>query len=79
LGYKLKTSLPFYKSTKVVSQNSKFVLEEDILDASIADANVTLRKEHYRVLTSSEYRKNMVLATSPLDDKFGVSSHKIVV
>ena len=28
---------------------------------------------------SSDYRKKVVLATSPLDDRLGVASHKIVV
>ena len=79
LGYELKTPLPLQQKPKVVGQRSKFVLEEDILDVDIADSDVTLRKEHYGVPGSSDYRKNMVLVTSPLDDKFGVASHKVIV
>ena len=78
LGRELKVPPPSLMP-KVVGQKSKFVLEEDILDADIADADVTLRKEHYGVPGSSDYRKNMMLATSPLSDKFGVASHKIIV
>ena len=46
LGYELKTPLPLHKKKKVkaVGQKSKFVLQEDILDAGIADADVTLRE-----------------------------------
>ena len=54
LGYELKTPLPPHQRTKAVGQKSKFVLEEDILDVDIADADVTLRKEHYGVPGSSD-------------------------
>ena len=56
LGRELKVSPPSLKP-KVVGQRSKFVLEEDILDVDIADADVTLWKEHYGVPGSSDYRK----------------------
>jgi hypothetical protein len=79
LGCELKSPLPLCQKTKAVGQKSKFVLEEDILNTDIADADVTLRKEHSGVPGSSDYKKNMVLATSPLDDKFGFASHKIIV
>ena len=78
LGRELKTPLPSQKP-KVVGQRSKFVLSEEIFDADIADADITLWKEHSGVPGSSDYRKNMVLATSLLTDKFGVASHKIIV
>ena len=78
LGRELKISLPS-QNPKVVVQRSKFVLSEDTFDADIADAGTTPWKEHYRVPGSSDHRKNMVLVTSPLADKFGVASHKIIV
>ena len=78
LGRKLKIPLPSQRH-KVVGQKSKFVLPEDLLDASITNADITLQKEHYGVPGLSDYRKNIVLATSPLSDKFGVASHKIIV
>ena len=62
-----------------MGEKSKFVLPEDILDVDIADADVILWKEHYGVPGSSDYRKNMMLATSLLSDKFGVASHKSIV
>jgi hypothetical protein len=49
------------------------------LDVDITDADVTLRKEHYGVPGSSDYRKNMMSANSPLSDKFRVASHKFIV
>ena len=49
------------------------------LDVDITDADITLQKEHYGVPGSSDYRKNVVVVISPLADKFGVASHKIVV
>ena len=78
LGRKLKTPLQS-QAPNVVGQKSKFVLLEGILDADITGANVTLQKEHYGVPGSSDYGKNMVLATSPSADNFGVTSHKIIV
>jgi hypothetical protein len=61
-----------------LTQSQSF-LARDFLDADIADADATLRKEHYGVLGSSDYRKNMMLATFSLDDKFGVATHKTVI
>ena len=78
LGRELKIPPPSLKPN-VVGQRSKFVLEEDILDVDITDADVTLLKEHDGVPGSSDYRKNTMLATSLLSDKFGVASHKIIV
>ena len=52
---------------------------DDIPDADITDADVTLKKEHYVLPGSSDYRTNMDMATSPFGDKFGVSSHNIMV
>ena len=74
----MRIPLPSQKPNGV-GQRSKFVLSEDILDADIADAYITLQKEHYGVPGLSYYRKTMALATSPLADKFGVVSHKIIV
>ena len=78
LGRELKIPPPSLKP-EVVGQRSKCVLADDVLDIDITDADVTLRKEHYGVPGSSDYRKNMMLATSPLSDKCGVASHKIIV
>ena len=78
LGRELKIPQPS-QTPNVDGQKSKFVLLEDILDADIADADITLQKEHYGVPGLSYYRKTMALATSPLADKFGVVSHKIIV
>jgi hypothetical protein len=45
---------------------------DDILDADIADADVTLKREHYGLPVSSDHRKNITMETSPLEDKFGL-------
>ena len=58
LGRKLKIPLQS-QAPKVVGQKPKCVLSEDILDAYIADADITLRKKHYGVSWSSDYRNNM--------------------
>ena len=78
LGLNLKIPLSS-QTPKVVGRKSKSVLPEDVFDADIADADITLRKEHYGVPGSSDYRNNMVLETSSLADKFGVASRKIII
>ena len=78
LGRELKIPLPS-QAPKVVGQKPKVVLSEDILDAYIANADITLRKKHYGVSGSSDYRMNMMLVTSPLSDSLRVVSHKIIV
>jgi hypothetical protein len=40
--------------------------------------DVTLRKEDYGEPGTSDYRKNMAMATAALAEKFGVARHKII-
>jgi hypothetical protein len=47
-------------------------------DADMLDVDVTLRKEDYREPGTSDYRKNMLMATTSLSEKFGVAKHKLV-
>ena len=79
LGYELKTPPPNPKMIKIVGQKSKFVMLDDIPDSDIVDADVTPKKEHYGFPGSSNDHKNTAMATSPLEENVGVSSHKIVV
>jgi hypothetical protein len=46
-------------------------------DEEILGIDVALRKEDYGAPGSSDYHKNMAMATTPLTGKFGVSRHKI--
>eukprot|EP00956_Cyclotella_meneghiniana_P025569 scaffold53544_cov39-Cyclotella_meneghiniana.AAC.4 len=63
--------------TSASPQKSKFVRTTDN-DVFATNIQVALRKEDYGEPGSSEYRKNMALATYPLAEKFGVARHKIV-
>ena len=47
-------------------------------DADMLDVDVALQKEKYGDPGSSNYRKNMALATVALYKKFGMARHKIV-
>ena len=60
------------------SQASKFVRTEDVPDEDMLEIQVSLRKEDYGDHGTSDYRKNMAMATAPLKDKFGVARHKII-
>jgi hypothetical protein len=57
-------------------QLKKFVHQEAVDDADMLDADVTLRKEDYGEPGTSDYRKNMLMATMSLSEKFGVAKHK---
>jgi hypothetical protein len=59
-------------------QSSKFVRMADVPDADMLDVDVALQKDNYGTPGSSDYMKNMALATDPLREKFGVATHKIV-
>lgn len=59
-------------------QHSKFVRDTDLADEFMLDIEVSLKKEDYGVLGSSDYRKNRAMATAALSDKFGVARHKIL-
>ena len=59
-------------------QASKFVRATDVYDADMLDVDVALKKENYGELGSSDYWKNMAMATAALYEKFGVARHKIV-
>ena len=78
LGQKLNIPLPSQKP-KVVGQRSRFVLSEEVLDANIVHADITLQIEQYGVPGLSDYRKNIVLVTSPLAAKCGVASYKNII
>ena len=48
--------------------------------SEIAEANVTLReKNHYWPPGSRNYAKNMSMAISPIVEKLGVASSKVIV
>ena len=71
------------RSPKAAAPNSvphlkKFVRDEAVSDEDMLDIDVTLKKENYGVPGTSDYRKNMVMATTGLAEKFGVARHKIV-
>jgi hypothetical protein len=57
-------------------QLKKFVHQEAVDDADMLDVDVTLRKEDYGEPGTSDYRKNMLMATMSLSEKFGVAKHK---
>ena len=59
-------------------QSSKFVRAADVDDADMLDVDVALQKENYGEPGSSDYRKNMAMATAALPEKFGVAKHKLV-
>ena len=62
-----------------LGQLQKFVRDEAVPDSDMLNIDVTLRKEDYGAPGSSDYRKNMAMATAALSEKFGVARHKIVV
>jgi hypothetical protein len=47
-------------------------------DADMLNVDVSLRKEDYGEPNTSDYRKNMLIATTSLTEKFGVAKHKLV-
>jgi hypothetical protein len=57
---------------------NKFVRATDVPDADLLETQVTLRKSAYGTVGSSDYRKNMMMATASLSEKFGVARHKVV-
>lgn len=59
-------------------QLKKFVHVDAVDDADMLDVDVTLRKEDYGEPGTSDYRKNMLMATTSLSEKFGVAKHKLV-
>jgi hypothetical protein len=59
-------------------QHSKFVRATDLPDDELLTIQVSLKKEDYGELGSSDYRKNRAMATQPLAEKFGVARHKLV-
>jgi hypothetical protein len=59
-------------------QSKKFVREKAVDDTDMLDVDVTLRKEDYGEPGTSDYRKNMLMATTSLTEKFGVAKDKIV-
>jgi hypothetical protein len=60
------------------AQAAKFVREDDVPDHEMLEGQVVLRREDYGEPGSTEYRKNMQMATDALAEKFGVAKHKII-
>ena len=60
------------------SQMRNFVRTDPVPDGDMLAIDVTLKKEDYGVPGSSDYCKNMAMATAGLTEKFGVAWHKIV-
>ena len=58
------------------TQASKFF--QDTADSDVEDADIILRKEDYGVMGTQEYRKNMTLATEPLETPFGVTGEGMI-
>ena len=54
------------------------MLLDGIPDKDIQDQDVVLKKANYGTLDSDNYRKNMLMAVSSLDGKFGVQRHSII-
>ena len=50
----------------------------DLSDEEMLDIEVSLKKEYYGELGSSDYHKNCAMATMLPSKKFGVARHKIV-
>ncbi len=50
----------------------------DLPDEEMLDIEVSLKKEDYGELGSSDYQKSQAMATEPLSKKFGVARHKIL-
>ncbi len=62
----------------ITSHSSKFVRLSDVPDSDLLDTQVTLSKANYGQPGSSDYRKNMLMATTGLSEKFGVAKHKVI-
>lgn len=56
----------------------KFTRTVDVPDSDMLETQVTLSKANYGRVGSSDYRKNMLMATTPLSEKFGVAKHKVL-
>ena len=59
-------------------QHSKFVWAMDLSDDKMLDIEVSLKKEDYGELGSSDYQQNQAMATAPMSEEFGVARHKIL-
>jgi hypothetical protein len=59
------------------SHSSKFVRVYDVPDSALLETQVSLSKAAYGKPGSSDYRKNKLMATAPLREKFGVARHKV--
>jgi hypothetical protein len=59
------------------SHSSKFVRVYDVPDSALLETQVSLSKAAYGKPGSSDYRKNKLMATAPLSEKFGVARHKV--
>jgi hypothetical protein len=53
------------------------VRNDDVPDSEMLEGQVVLRHEDYGEPGSTEYRKNMQMATYPFAEKLGVAKHKI--
>ena len=53
-------------------------MENEIPDDQIQGCDIILRREHYGAPGTAEHRKNAILATTPLTEKFGVPRHKVI-
>ena len=62
----------------ISSHSSKFVRLSDVPDSDLLETQVTLSKANYGQPGSSDYRKNMLMATAGLSEKFGVAKHKVI-
>ena len=77
LGYNIGPD-PTRKKMQSAGQKAKFVLQQDIPDEQIDDQDIILKKENYGTPGTTEWRKNMAMATEPLKEPFGVAQHKVV-
>ena len=68
------TSPPPTRSRK--TQASKFV--QDTPDSDIEDGDIILKKEDFGIPGTTEYRKNMTLATEALETSFGVTGEGMI-
>ena len=72
LGYNIGPD-PTPKKLQPAGQRAKFVLQQDIPDEFIDDQDIILKKENYGTPGTTEWRKNMAMATEPLQEPFGVA------
>ena len=77
LGHDSKVQVHSPKIT-ASDHRSKFALLDDIPDKDIQDQDVVLKKANYGTPGSDNYRKNMLMAVSSLNGKFGVQIHKFI-